>query len=304
MIRRSREVFTGQDCIRIDNGYLTLWASLSVGPRILGLCLGGSENVFASLPDLTVDCPGRGVYHFYGGHRLWVAPEDPPLTYLPDDSPVQLSEIDDGVCLTTPVEKTTGIQKKIVIRLDPERAYLTIEHSLTNHAETHVELAAWAITQFRTGGMALLPLGGPVTDAFGLTPNRQLALWPYTDLSIPQLHMGKHLWRLRAEMKKGAFKIGYANYSGWIAYLLGEVLFVKSTPYQRGHSYLDWGSSSECYCNADFLELESLSPSVNLAPAETITHLEQWALFDHMSLPEDETSILEAFGKLGLVIAG
>jgi hypothetical protein len=304
MIKRSREEYAGQDCIKIENGPLAVWVSLSVGPRILALHLHGGENLFASLPDLTLDCPNHGVFHFYGGHRLWIAPEDPAQTYLPDDTPVKLTEIEDGVCLTNQADKISGIQKKISIHLEPGVARLTVEHSLTNHTETRLEMAAWGITQLKTGGIALLPLDGPVADPYGVTSNRNLVLWPYTDLSIPQLYLGKRLLRLRAEMRKGAFKIGFANPSGWLAYLLGGVLFVKTAPYQAGYTYFDRGSSSECYCNADFLEMESLSPRTILEPGETITHVEQWALFDTVSLPEDEIGVLEALKQFGLEIAG
>jgi hypothetical protein len=304
MIKRSREEYAGQDCIKIENGPLAVWASLSVGPRILALRLHGGENLFASLPDLTLDCPNYGVFHFYGGHRLWIAPEDPARTYLPDDAPVKLTEIEDGVCLTNPAGEISGIQKKISIHLEAGVARLTVEHSLTNHSEIRREMAAWGITQLKTGGIALLPLDGPVADPYGVTSNRNLVLWPYTDLSVPQLCLGKRLLRLHTQVKEGAFKIGFANFSGWLAYLLGEVLFIKKTSYQAGYTYPDRGSSSECYCNTDFLELESLSPAAILEPGETITHIEQWALFDNVSLPEDEIGVLETLKKYGLEIAG
>jgi hypothetical protein len=78
MISLNSESFAGHACVRLENDALSLWATTSIGPRILGLALRGGENLFAEIPGVTLDCPGAGEYHFYGGHRLWAAPEDPP----------------------------------------------------------------------------------------------------------------------------------------------------------------------------------------------------------------------------------
>jgi hypothetical protein len=130
-----------------------------------------------------------------------------------------------------------------------------------------------------------------------------LALWPYTDLRSPHLRLGKQLIRFRAEMADGAFKLGFSNPSGWLAYLLGDTLFVKCAPYQSGAVYYDLGSSSECYCSARFIELETLGPRVTLAPGESVSHVEEWALFTGVSFPEDELSLVEALARLGLEIS-
>jgi hypothetical protein len=300
---RTKEKFVGQDCIKLENDALAVWATKSVGPRILGLALSGGENLFAELPDQTLDCPGNGVFHFYGGHRLWHAPEDPQRTYLPDDSPVDVSEIEAGVCLSQPTEVSSGIQKEISIRLPGTDAQVIVEHRLRNLGKWPVELAVWAITQLNTGGEAILPIGAPTVDQYGARPNQHLALWPYTDLNSPHLRLGKQLIRLRADMTKGAFKLGFGNQSGWLAYLLGDTLFVKFAPYRPESGYYDYGSSSECYCSVRFIELESLSPRVTLAPGEVVSHREEWALFKGVFFPEDEASLIDVLKGLRMEIS-
>ena len=47
---------------------------------------------------MTLSCPGSEPFHLRGGHRLWAAPEDPRVTYRPDDDPVEVDELPDGVC--------------------------------------------------------------------------------------------------------------------------------------------------------------------------------------------------------------
>lgn len=300
MFARSSESFAGQDCVRLENDSLSLWATTFMGPRILGLALHGEENLFAVLPGVTLDYPGVGSYHLYGGHRLWYAPEDPRRTYLPDDLPLEVSQLEDGVCLTQPAEPETGIQKQITIRLPGEGARVVVEHVLYNRGKSPVELAPWAITQFRVGGQAILPLVANALDEFKVQPNRAIALWPYTNLSSSNLRFGRYLLRVSATMESGKLKIGLPNSAGWLAYLYGSMLFVKYAPYYPGVDYYDYGSSSECYCDARFIELESLGPRTLLAPGKSVCHEEGWELIRGVSLPDDEADLVEALIQLGL----
>ena len=63
------------------------------------------------------DCVGLGSYHFYGGHRLWHAPEDTSRTYMPDSEPVELTAVEHGFHLVQAIETHTGIQKSMQITL-------------------------------------------------------------------------------------------------------------------------------------------------------------------------------------------
>lgn len=303
MFAQSSESFAGQDCIKLENDSLSLWATTSVGPRILGLALHGEENLFAVLPGVTLDCPGIGSYHLYGGHRLWYAPEDPRRTYLPDDLALEVSQLANGVCLIQPTDPETRIQKQITLRLPGEGAQVVVEHVLYNRGKLPVELAPWAITQLRTGGQAILPLAAPAADKFKVQPNRAIALWPYTDLSSPYVRLGRHLLRVLAIMESGKFKIGLPNAAGWLVYLYGSTLFVKYAPYHPGAEYFDYGSASECYCDARFIELESLGPRTLLAPGESVRHEEKWELKSGVFLPDDEADLVEALNQLGLSFA-
>jgi len=155
-----------------------------------------------------------------------------------------------------------------------------------------------------TGGEGIFPLAAPAADHYGVLPNRQLALWPYSDLIGSRIKLGKKLIRFQATMTAGAFKLGFPNPSGWLAYLIGNTLFVKYAPYQDEASYYDYGSSSECYCNERFLELESLGPRVSLQPGRSTKHVEIWKLFTDISFPDDETRCIEILDQLGLHLAG
>src|SRR5687767_13508591 len=152
------ENFLGLECYPLENDTLKLLVTRSVGPRILSFGFKGGENLFAEIPEAVIDYPeGGGVFHFYGGHRLWHAPEEPRRTYLPDDSPVDIVPVENGLMATQKTENQTGLQKTMEVRLPGDSPQLIITHHLTNHGLWPLTCAPWAITQLKTGGTAILP---------------------------------------------------------------------------------------------------------------------------------------------------
>ena len=83
--------FHGWQAFRLSNDLVELIAVISVGPRILHFGLAGCENeLYLDPQDLGKS--GGEEYRFYGGHRLWHAPEAIPRTSVPDNRPVQVEE--------------------------------------------------------------------------------------------------------------------------------------------------------------------------------------------------------------------
>jgi hypothetical protein len=239
--------------------------------------------LFAELPNFVVDLPDGGMFHFRGGHRLWHAPEDLNTTYIPDDDPVDITSMGNGLLVTQNTQVKTGLQKSLEIIPTGERQ-ITITHRITNRGNDAVTCAPWAITQFKTGGVAILPQTR--FDA-GILPNRSLALWSYTNMSDPNVLWGKEFILVFAQMES-PFKVGFPNPRGWLAYWLDGMLFVKRADFNPQAEYYDFGSSSECYCNDQFLELETLSPIVKIAPEDSATHIETWELHKNIECPRNE----------------
>lgn len=284
------------DCISLEKGRLHLEIARSIGPRILSLNLDGGPNLLAELPDFVTLRPDGKTYAFYGGHRLWLAPEDATLSYGLDDHPVEILPIENGLKIVKPTELETGIEKAIQIDLPDQSPKVIITHQLKNCGSTPVKYAPWAITQFRTGGTAILPMNDADT---GFLPNRNLVLWPYTDLGNRNIHLGRQYLMVNAAMES-PFKVGFANPLGWLAYWLEEILFVKSAGYTPQAVYPDFGCSSECYCNAQFIELETLGPLQELQPGGLIQHVETWQLFHVPARPENENDVQRLVEQLGL----
>jgi len=290
------EKFLGQDCVPLTNGALKLLLTQSVGPRILSLGFVGGDNLLAELPDFVSERPDGKEFHFYGGHRLWHAPEDHMRTYALDDFPVDIAPLENGLLVTQEAEVETGLQKSMEIRLVGDSAQVVITHHLTNHGLWDVTCAPWTITQFKTGGMAILP---QFREDTGLLPNRSLTLWSYTDLKSSKVQWGNNYILVDANMVS-PFKVGFPNPRGWLAYWLNGSLFVKHADYNPQAKYYDSGSSSECYCNDQFLELETIAPITTISPGETATHVETWKLYKDITRPRDEQDVQAIVNQLGL----
>lgn len=278
--------FLDYDCVALENKHLRLLVTKSAGPRIISLQFKGGSNLFAELPEFITERPDGKRFHFRGGHRLWHAPESMPRTYTLDDDPVEIIQTEDSISVMQHVEAETGIEKSMRISLAKNKTRITVHHTLTNRGLWSVECAPWAITQFKTGGVAILPQSCDQTD---LLPNRSLALWSYTNIASPHVTWGNEYILIRAETQP-PFKVGFPNPRGWLAYWLDGILFVKHAAYDPQAEYYDFNSSSECYCNGQFLELETLAPIGQLKPGASVTHIETWELHGNVEYPADETS--------------
>jgi len=243
--------------------------------RIIGLTPKGKTNLLADLSAQPPTPTPYGDFYFRGGHRLWHAPESMPRTYIPDTGPLIITDLENGVSLEAETEPGSGIKKRMIIQMDVETPAATITHMLINDGLWSVELAPWAISQFRLGGIAILPLPTENVDPAGLLSNRHFSFWPYTKLSDARLLLRDEYTFIKANPAP-PFKIGYYNPHGWLAYWVNGILFKKTVKPQINARYPDNNCNTEVYCNEDFIELESLAPFVQLAPGESVDHIERW----------------------------
>jgi hypothetical protein len=270
----------------IENDFLRLEFLTDVGPRIVRLFLRDrAENWLAEVPDKKVTTD-LGDYYFRGGHRLWYAPEKIPQTYYPDNAPINIEFLPNGVSLRQPRESTTGICKQIDIRLHSERAALTLSHHVENTGTQTIELAPWAITQLKLGGVALLPQTIDARDTHGLLPNRNVVLWPYTRLNDTRLELRDQVIRVHAHAHLPPCKIGCLNLRGWLAYWRDNILFVKRFTPQPNALHPDLNCNAEVYCNDEFIELETLAPLILLTPGARVTHDETWEFYSNIALTD------------------
>jgi hypothetical protein len=295
--------YMGIDCIVLRNTAVELYVTRAVGPRVLYCAFPGEPNLFAELPEVTLDCPGSAEkFYAYGGHRLWHAPQVPARTHLPDNRPVTITPVPDGVLVVQPVEERTGIEKAMRITLPDDGAHVVIDHMLTNRGLWPVTTAPWAITELREGGVGVAPQAQSNDDPHGTWPNRSVALWPFTDMSSPHIHWGNRFVFVTATMAAGTamLKIGLPNPLGWLAYGVDGRLFVKQAAYDPRREYFDRGSSSQLFCMPGFIELETQGPRTLLTPGATAIHREMWSLYRDVAVTADEDAAVALAARLRL----
>ncbi len=267
------------NCYRISNGEVELVLTSDVGPRVMRCGFVGGQNFFREFEG-QMGTSGETVWVPRGGHRVWIAPEDPVRSYAPENGPVAVRIADGAIEATQPVEPLTGIEKKLTLRLAETGTAVEVVHALRNASSEAVDLAPWALSMMARGGYGIHGFPPRGTHPEMLAPTNPLVMWAFTDLGDPRWRLSKKYMVLRQEPGNAApQKLGTWNANTWGAYLLNGELFVKRYRATAGPgAYPDFGCCYETFTNADILELETLGPLARLAPGETVTHTEHWSL--------------------------
>lgn len=270
--------------LRLANAAAELIVTADVGPRIMSYRVPGCGNVL-KVDESEAGGVGEPDFRGRGGHRLWTAPED-ERTYVADNSPVRHETLGPGsIRLTNPAAAPWLVEKELTVTLAPEGSSVAVQHRITNLGEQPTEVASWALSVMRAGGLEIMPQPPLGVHPRDLLPNRLIVPWSYTDFTDPRWRLGRDFITLRQQPGAKPAKIGLLHREKWIAYALPDAVFIKTFAYEEGAIYPDFGCNFETFTNADMLEIESLSPLRTLAPGESVGHAEQWHLFPAPSLP-------------------
>ncbi|QYM80570.1 hypothetical protein K0B96_08195 [Horticoccus luteus] len=283
-MKPSKTEYRGGEALVFNTGAMEFVVTTAVGPRVVSLrsLAGEGRNVFLEFP--ASEKPFHG-FMLRGGHRLWHAPEDIVRSYQPDNSPLGVKLLANGVALTQPTEEKTGVQKGMRLEVLADRT-IKVTHTLTNRGMWAIDVAPWALTMFKPGGFAAIGLEPKGDHAKGdLLPTYALVPWTFTDLSLPVWKFGRNFIGVNVAAAKQAQKLGLTNYPGWAAYWIGGTTFVKYAKPVRGATYPDLGSCFEVFTNGKMIELETLGALAKLEPGKTATHVEHWTLFDDLPKP-------------------
>lgn len=277
-------------CLRISNRLIELVVTLDVGPRVIRCGFKGDRNHFVEYPE-QMGRTGDAEYHSYGGHRLWIAPEERPRTYYPDNLPVEWTHDGDGFHFRPPAEEI-GFQKEVHIRVDAEKPVARIQHRVTNLSPEPQRVSVWALSVMAAGGTAVFPHEPFQPHTEQLLPVRPLVLWSYTDMTDKRWKWGRNLISLAQDAASATpQKIGAFNTPGWATYFNADQLFLKRFPADRNEEYPDFGCNCEFFTNQRMLELESLSPLTTLSRGESIVHEEHWLLAGGIKPDTSEESL-------------
>jgi hypothetical protein len=263
-------VWLGTDLIQVA-------IATTFGPRIVWCSRPDEANLFAELADLSLDAGEGKRYMLRGGHRLWVGPEMRELTYQTDDERVAVVHEEGAVTVTSHADEF-GLVKTMKVSLVPDEPSVVIDHTIRATAGTTLDIAAWAITQLRPGGVALIPLGLPGGAFSDVQASHQIVMWPYTDLNDPAITLGRSEVTVGTDVAANT-KIGTPLLRGWLAYAIDDVVFVKRASVD-GERFVDLGATGQVYSSPDFIELETLGPITPVANRAAIHHRETWHIYD------------------------
>ena len=266
------------NCYRIANGEVEAVITSDIGPRIMRYGFVGGQNFFKEFPD-QLGKSGESAWVPRGGHRVWIAPEDPVKSYAPDNGPVQIQVDGDVLTATQPVEPLTGIEKQITVKMAPSGTGVEVIHRLRNAGAAPCRLATWVLTMLAQSGIGIHGFPPRGTHPEVLAPTNPLVMWAFTDLADPRWRLSKKYLGLQQDPHYPVpQKLGSFHPQTWGAYLLNGELFVKRYQAEGDPTaYPDYGCSFETFTNADILELETLGPLTNLAPGESVSHTERWS---------------------------
>lgn len=291
-----------KNTIKLSNEFVELFITLDVGPRIIRYALINDLNVFKEFP-AQIGQQGEDLWMPRGGHRLWVSPEN-DYSYDIDNTAVNYEKIaSNRVIVRHLPDFLNGWQKEIEVKLDLDTPRATVKHRIRNISDRELDkpIAAWALTVMAPGGRAIIPTPRPGPHNTYLLPNRNLVLWPYTEVQDPRFAFGPANFQIRYDVARGPLKVGTFSRTKWIAYQNGNAVFAKSTTAECGAEYPDMGVNVEVFTNPEILELETLGALKKLQPGETLEHVEKWVLFrhdEHIDTYQDISSIVEP--KLGV----
>ena len=193
------KAFGWENCYRLRSGRLEMIVTADVGPRILFFGLEGGKNMLKTVENQlgrTADLD----WLLYGGHRLWAAPEDPYLSYLPDNQAVlvEFDNDDAGLSFIRPAD-VSGLERKLTIlpfcrdqkigengcengftladkRMKALGSFI-VRNEIINRSQNVIKTASWGITSFAPGGIGYLPMEKKRSEKF--QANRRLNLWDY-----------------------------------------------------------------------------------------------------------------------------
>ncbi len=300
-----------ENCYALKSGSVELIATADVGPRIVYFGLAGGKNLFKLFQD-QIGRTGDGEYHFYGGHRVWAAPEDLVYTYIPDNDPVRVSSDDHvgSLKLTRPAD-ASNLERSLTLRVvsdncESERfiekssesgfgllGSYVVRNEIVNRGNQPVKTASWAISSFIPGGVGFMPLNPLTTPAKRLQAQFSINLWPYSWLNNPSYQWKEEWLEIDQRLTKRKEKIGFWNQLSWLAYRLGDLMIVIQVLESQKEQceYPDLGSNLEIYFDPIMLELESLSAWQTLLPGESVFHDEVLSLIKLKGNPDNETAI-------------
>jgi hypothetical protein len=227
-----------------------------VGGRVTSFRLGASEVL--SGPDVD---PNNW------GSTLWTSPQSdwgwpPPAEF--DDVEYDVEDAGDPATLVLSGPPTDLLGVSLVKRFsaDPGRRSVLVEHGIRNVSGRPKTFAAWEVSRVPARGLTFFPTGASAGGSLAVQRIGS-ATWYMHDPSV-----------LSSEGAK-SFADGTG---GFIAHVVGRVLFVKSFADLPPEAQAPGEGEVEIYGNDRYVEVEVQGPYAEIQPGATARWLVRWTL--------------------------
>lgn len=257
-----------------DNGIVEIIIPLEYGIRIGHFAFVNGENVFYCQPKNMTEFTTEQGWRLYGGHRLWLAPEQED-TYSPDNEPISYEIQDNKIIVTQPVDTRTKVRKSVHISFGDD-ASVEITHRIENCGTESITRSLWCVSVVAPGGTEYIALGH---QEDGMAHWHRISWWDHTCLGDVRATYKKDEIIIEHLPIDEKYKIGVAHPVEPVRYINQGIVFEKEYELQPDKEYPDGNVSFETFFCRHMAEIESLSPLYTLAPGESAEHTEIWRLY-------------------------
>ncbi len=254
----------------------------AVGGRILRYELYGDSQFYENRNAYGLTYTGDGHPFFVGGYQCDLGPEirdtpASPILWLGKWSVKSIKE--HSIVLASQPDTVLGIQMEKEIVVDMESGELGLSQRIINISEKEVVASHWDRTVCKGGGFILMPISRSSKFPAGWSLRHRVQDRYVYDGTNPSAENVKVYNRLLVAQAVGApVKIGTDTDAGWVAYVLGSVIYVKYFPRIRGVEYPDSGNTVFAYMDERIVEFGPVSPPKTLKPREIYEFPEKWTL--------------------------
>lgn len=219
---------------------------------------------------------------YLGGYQCDIGPETQGLPSRPELSVGQhkwRSPRDFTVDTVSPIDARLGVRLYKSITIDPDTGELGLMQRLLNVSEDPISYCLWDRTVCKGKGFAFFKRNPKSRFEHGLSTLRaQGDRFYYEEIDALPENVKTYGDTVVIDTSSGSAKIGADTRTGWVAYVLGRLLFIKYFPIDPNGDYADGNNTLEIMWTGTVTELSPLSPVVRLASGKVYDFPARWML--------------------------
>lgn len=283
-----------EDCYELSNNHVRLIVAVSSGGRVLSFEKNDHNVIYENqnLNGVSYEDFLKNNFDPDGG-RFDVGPEEitkdlHQLTWMGEWE--TLNFVDNMLTIISPVDSVLGLQTIRSFELNPKCSHVTIKQTIINISNTNLAYSYWGRTLVKIGGKLILPKNNNSEFPLGWGKYQwNPSAFITKDLSDNSFKSkGKYLiFEPQFESKYGTDAT-----NGWMAYHLSPSIFIKKWKVDEIDDFrTEYNLKNIVYTNMKFLEMEPVSPLIELSPGQTFSFVEYWWLFDEKEISSNSKKI-------------